>query len=274
MRFTDSHCHLDFDEFNTSYDQLLSECASYNIHQIIIPSVSPDNWKKVLALSTLNDKKISLNQNSAALITRCFPALGIHPWFLRHLSISALESLEKEVSKHRNKIVAIGETGIDHPIAVHQNNLSQQIEFFDIQIRLADSQKLPLIVHHRKSHSLIIKQLKASKFKLGGIIHAFSGSYEQAKQYIDLDFKLGVGGTITYPRAQKTIKAVSRLPIDSIVLETDAPAMPLHGFQGTVNTPIRVVDVFKQLCKIRNENEQTLAQGLENNIQDFLKRSK
>lgn len=276
MMFSDSHCHLDFKELQSGYIKLLSQCSLHNIHQIIIPAISPDNWDDVLSCGALtNDKSVIHNkQKTTFTLPQCFPALGIHPWFLKGLELSALNKLEKKVSEHRGILIAIGETGIDKPIAEQQNNLGQQIEFFNAQIQLAHSQKLPLIVHHRNSHELIIKQLKLSKFELGGILHAFSGSYQQAKQYIDLGFKLGVGGTITYPRAKKTIKAIEKLPLSSLVLETDAPAMPLHGFQGSINTPLRVIDVFKHLCKIRDEEKEFIAESLENNIQDFLNLSR
>ena len=278
MKFTDSHCHLDFEEFDAGYCQWLSQCALKHIHQIIIPAVSPDNWQKVLNCCSLvhkasvhhSDSKLSQSEQNVT----CFPALGIHPWYLRELDHRALNELNDYVAQHRESLVAIGETGIDLTIAEKEQNLSQQIIFFKHQISLAKAHKLPLILHHRKSHALILKQLKADKFQGGGIIHAFSGSYEQAKQYIDLGFYIGVGGTITYPRAQKTIKAISKLPLDSLVLETDAPAMPLQSFQGEMNTPLHVIDVFTQLANIRCESGDEIAATIENNIKKFLAISK
>lgn len=266
--FTDSHCHLDFDELNGDYLGLLSECEQKNIHQIIIPSISPDNWHKVLnCASALSEKQAP---SPPPKKVQCFPALGIHPWFLGELNHNALDALSQHVKQHRQHIVAIGETGIDIPIAKKEHNLPQQRLFFEGQIAIAKAQNLPLILHHRQSHELILKQLKHDGFQGGGILHAFSGSYEQAKQYIDLGFYIGVGGTITYPRAQKTIKAIAKLPLDALVLETDAPAMPLYGFQGSVNTPLHVVDVFKALEAIRPEKAEIIAQMIEINIQAFL----
>ena len=133
---------------------------------------------------------------------------------------------------------------------------------------LAQKNNLPVIVHHRRSHPLITPLLKKVSLKKAGIIHSFSGSYQQAKQYIDLGFKLGIGGTITYPRAQKTIKAIKRLPLESLVLETDAPAMPLFGYQGEINSPLRLLDVFNHLCEIREESAEEIAATVESNINE------
>lgn len=276
MKFTDSHCHLDFDEFIEQSEQLIAQCYTANIHQIIVPAIHPDNWHKVLKLAA---------QYSASLHTKAGPAknnltnqaaqqkhptiyacLGIHPWFLSKLNHTHLDELALHVDKNVQNIVAIGETGIDGGIVKQHDNLHQQIEFFSYQLQLAKTHQLPIIVHHRQSHQHIIPILKKSKLSQGGIIHAFSGSYQQAKDYLDLGFKIGVGGTITYPRARKTINTIKRLPLSSLVLETDAPAMPLFGQQGEVNTPLALIDVFNCLVEIRDEEKEEIAQQIESTI--------
>ncbi len=263
MNFTDSHCHLDFNEFTESSAQLthlLNECADKKITRIIVPSVSPNNWQSVLNISEQysNDNiKISA-------------ALGLHPWFLfdngTELPNTVLNDLAKLCKQNVNNICAIGETGIDSIIAEKCNNLAQQLEFFNFQLRLANTLNKPVIIHHRKSHHHIIPLLKSIKLNKQGVIHAFSGSYQEAKQYLDLGFKLGVGGTITYPRAKKTIETIKKIPLSSIVLETDAPSMPLNGYQGQHNSPLRVVDVFEALCSIRKEDKIELSVSIESNI--------
>jgi TatD DNase family protein len=170
--------------------------------------------------------------------------------------------------------VAIGEAGIDGVIAQAENNLAQQIQIFEQQLNLAKSYQLPIIVHHRKSHQHIVAMLRQKNLTKGGIIHAFSGNYQQACQYIDLGFKLGIGGTITYPRAEKTIKAIKRLPLASLVLETDAPSMPLYGFQGQDNSPLQLIKVFQALVGIRSESAGELAHALESNINTVLASAK
>ncbi len=264
MLFTDSHCHLDFDEFSNDLPQLLLNCVQKGIHQVIIPSISPENWQKVLMLCSVPQERRQ---------PHLYACLGIHPWFLKDLTDVHLQELSKQVMKYRKDIIAIGETGIDGVIAKEQNNLKQQQYFFEYQLALAQQHDLPIIVHHRRSHPEVIALLKKIKLNRSGIIHAFSGSYQQATQYIDLGFKLGIGGTITYPRAIKTIKAIKRLPSSSFVLETDAPSMPLANSQGQPNSPLRLIDVFNCLDSIREESAGQLADTIEDNVKRLFRLS-
>ena len=260
LRFTDSHCHLDFDAFSQDLPNLLTQCQRANIHQIVIPTIGPKNWHKTLLLA---------KEHTTEPLT-LHPCLGIHPWFLDDLRPDSLDVLAQLVNTHSNEIVAIGEAGIDGVIDNEKNNLAQQINIFEQQLDLAKKHHLPIIVHHRRSHQHIVPLLRKKKLAQGGIIHAFSGSYQQACQYIDLGFKLGIGGTITYPRAEKTIKAIKRLPLTSLVLETDAPAMPIYGFQGQDNSPLQLINIFQTLASLRVESTAEVANTLESNIKSVL----
>jgi len=272
MQFTDSHCHLDFTEFNHSLPELLQQCLAQKIHRIIVPSVNPEHWQRVL---TLADKQVT-NVNIVC-------ALGIHPWFLilqnklhpKNFDLPLYEQqLNKNIAKDRQKIIAIGECGIDVFKAkknttdeqAFNNNIRLQQEFFDMQLNMAKQNNLPVIVHHCQSHQLILPLLKQHKLNKAGVIHAFSGSYQQAKDYSDLGFKLGVGSTITYPRAKKTINAIKRLPLSSLLLETDAPAMPPSGQQGMINSPLNLIKVFQSLVSIRKESDELIAAQIETNV--------
>ncbi|WP_440875706.1 TatD family hydrolase [Thalassotalea sp. PLHSN55] len=265
MNFTDSHCHIDFEQL-ASDEQLLEQCYQQHIDKIIVPSVSPDNWQSVLNFCNANDV---VEPTPKVKKAQCYAALGIHPWYLKDLTQQALEKLSDKVAQNSHKLVAIGEAGIDGVIVKEQDNLAQQITFFDYQLQLAKQYHLPIIVHHRRSHQNIMPMLKKAQLSKGGIIHAFSGSYQQGCQYIDLGFKLGIGGTITYPRAEKTLKAIKRLPLESLVLETDAPSMPLFGFQGQSNSPLRLINIFEQLCQIRPESKEEIAAIIEQNIEQL-----
>lgn len=258
--FTDSHCHIDFAEFDENREQLLLKCYSANITKIIVPAVSPLTWQSLLNI-------VHDNQSSCQLL----PCLGIHPWYLYDLNDSYLSLLETTIAQNKQHLVAIGETGLDGVIAKEQNNLTQQQEFFEFHIQMANKFSLPLIIHHRRTHQEILQQLKSTPVENHGIIHAFSGSYQQGKAYIDLGFKLGIGGTITYPRADKTIKAVKRFPIESLVLETDAPAMPLLGMQGQANSPLNLTIIFERLAEIRTESKAQLAETIEKNLEQLFR---
>jgi len=291
MQFTDSHCHLDNKAFKEQLPSLLTQCAKLAINRIIIPSISPGNFDKVLDLTKhYHNTPIKL-----------YPCLGIHPWFLAGLNDSHLEQLSVEVSQNRDNIIAIGEIGIDGAnIKRHdepEKELLKQQHFFDFQLNLAKQQSLPVIVHHRQSHHYIVPLLKKYKLAQAGIIHGFSGSYQQAKDYLDLGFKLGIGSTITYSRAKKTINTVKRLPLESLVLETDAPSMPLsievmapkvitpelmisetNNSESTGkevltqeispnNSPINLIKIFEILTMIRSESAKQIASQLETNIE-------
>ena len=281
MQFTDSHCHLDDIAFKEYLPALLTQCAELNINRIIVPSTAPVNFNQVLSLAkTFHNKPINI-----------YPCLGIHPWFLRTLNHSHLEQLSTSVTQARNEIVAIGEIGIDGAIAKQaenygqppEDNLRHQQHFFDFQLSLAKQENLPVIVHHRQSHDKIIPFLKKYQLNKAGIIHGFSGSYQQAKAYLDLGFKLGVGSTITYSRAKKTINTLKRLPLDCLVLETDAPSMPLSKevlannemnaqkkakiiADSPANSPVNLIKIFTVLTTIRPESSDEVARQLECNI--------
>jgi len=258
MPLTDSHCHLDFSPLGddtTSLSNTLQACLNADIKRLIVPAVSPDNWSSVLKLT----------QQDAASI-KILTCLGIHPWYLNERDNKSLDGLGKVVAENFDIIVGIGETGIDGNIAERENNLAKQISFFEYHLSLAQQYQLPLIIHHYKAHQQVTQMLNKVKPEKAGIIHGFSGSFQQAKQYIDLGFKLGIGGTITYERAKKTINTVKKLPLDSIVIETDAPSMPLSGKQGLPNHPKYLTNIFNVLCSLRTEPKDLIAHQLEVNI--------
>lgn len=261
--FTDSHCHLDFPELAPSLDALLTKCWQEDIRRIIIPAVSPTNWSTAIHLVNKYSSGSPINTTPSL-----FLALGIHPWFLTQLSHNDLNNLNTLLKTQAKHIVAIGETGIDGKIAEQEDNLVKQITFFEYQLTLAQQYNKPAIIHHRKSHHYIVPILKKFNHLKPGIVHAFSGSYQQAKHYLDLGYKLGIGGTITYPRAAKTINTIKKLPLSSLVLETDAPSMPLSGYQGQPNTPLMLKQVFNVLCQLRPESPEVIAEQIEKTIND------
>ncbi|MDQ6588042.1 MAG: TatD family hydrolase, partial [Haemophilus parainfluenzae] len=109
-----------------------------------------------------------------------------------------------------------------------------------------------------KSHEQLFRFLKQANLTKCGVVHGFSGSYDQAKRFVDLGYKIGVGGTITYERANKTRQAIAKLPLEALVLETDTPDMPVFGFQGQPNRPERIVHTFEALCHLRSENAEVI----------------
>ena len=240
MTFFDTHCHIDFADFAHDRSKVLAEAAACNVSHMLIPGVTLAQCAELLSL-----------ENSQGITF--YKALGLHPYFLNEHLVDDFERLAALANTYRDSIVAIGECGIDRSI----EKLDYQMQLFLKHIELANDLELPLIVHHRKSHDLIAQAFKTRKPKCGGIIHAFSGSKQTANDYIDLGFKLGVGGTITYSRAQKTRDVIANMPIENLVLETDAPSMPLNGFQGERNTPSQITRVLDVLCELKGIKTQS-----------------
>ncbi len=246
-RYIDSHCHLDFDVFDSDRREIVASCLEAGVGHIVVPGTQPNCWQKQFRLA------------------REFPmlrlALGIHPYFLPGIDESSLDQLDALATQHRHDIVAIGETGLDRVIDVA---LDVQTVFFKRQLALAAKLKLPVIIHSRKTHDLAIKCLREAGIN-SGVIHGFSGSYEEARSFYDQGLLIGVGGVITYERAQKTRHTISRLPLSALVLETDAPDMPLSGRQGKRNSPAYIPEVFRSLLVLRSEPEEVVLDQLNSN---------
>jgi TatD DNase family protein len=245
FKLFDSHCHLDFDVFRHDLEAYIVRARQAGVERIMIPTIGPQNWQRVIQLVHDHD---GFNFS-----------LGIHPYFLHDVSQDAIAQLELQLDKYSGTCVAVGECGLDGMIEVSE---IKQRQFFLSQITLAQQFNLPMILHSRKTHAQITKYLRQNRFLQGGIIHGFSGSYEQAMQFVDLGFKIGVGGTITYPRAQKTRRAMQQLDIRHLVLETDAPDMPVHGHQGEPNQSCYLPLILTELARLKDQSPHIIARQL------------
>ena len=237
----DSHCHLDFDAFEHDRNELIARCQQAGISRIMLPGTHHAGWQQQ---STLQQAQPMLDIG-----------FGLHPYFIRDDWQQQLDYLHTLLGSIQPQ--AIGEIGLDASLAVPMA-LQQQI--LQIQLKLAMSYQLPIILHHRKTHHLLIQALKETQFCYGGVVHGFSGSLQQAQEYLRYGIRLGIGGTITYPRAQKTIATLKALPDDSFMLETDAPDMPLMGAQGQRNTPLQVLKVANAVAHIRGQSVDEIDQ--------------
>ncbi|BBB25062.1 TatD family hydrolase [Amphritea japonica] len=243
MKLIDTHCHLDFPELSVEIEAVLERARKAGVDKFVVPGVSVDNWSAVLNLCS----------GHAGL----YPALGLHPCFLKGDHADDIALLAATL-KDNDQIVAVGEIGLD--LFIPDANLQQQLAVLNPQLALAKEYQKPVLLHVRKAHDPLLKQLRQLKLERAGLVHAFSGSEQQAREYLKLGFKLGVGGSVTYERASKLRRLVAELPLESFVLETDSPDMPLQGYQGQVNYPERVVKVAMAVAKIR---QQPLADVIE-----------
>ncbi|WP_288449316.1 TatD family hydrolase [Enterobacter roggenkampii] len=245
-RFVDTHCHFDFPPFTGDEEQSIAKAAEAGVQAIIVPSVEAAYFSRVLDL--------------AAQRPALYAALGLHPIVIERHRDEDIERLDEIVQTAGDKLVAIGEIGLDlyreHP------HFERQQTILDAQLRLAKRHDLPVILHSRRTHDKLAMHLKRIDLPRKGVVHGFSGSLQQAQRFIALGYKIGVGGTITYPRASKTRDVMAQLPLSALLLETDAPDMPLNGFQGQPNRPEQAARVFATLCELRKETEEAIASAL------------
>lgn len=249
MELIDTHCHLDFEPLsgvsNPEYLKLtLALAQAEKVSTILVPAVTASRWQTVLDVCAVSGP------------VKRYPALGLHPCFLSEHLDDDLERLEVALAQH-SEIKAIGETGLD--LYIDAPEIDRQLRLFEGQVGLANQFNLPLLLHGRRAVDQVIKVLRQHKPKAGGVLHAFSGSEQQAKQLWELGFLIGIGGSITYERAQKLRRVVKAAPLESILLETDAPDMPMQGFQGEPNWPHRVAYAARTLAELRGEAVEQIA---------------
>ena len=201
--------------------------------------------------------------------TGIYGAAGLHPWWVaRWLEANPDAELSDQLTPFfaHPHCVAVGECGLDGAI---DTALSQQQPLFERQLQLANDCKLPVIIHVRKAHNAVLQLLKRIRPARGGVIHGFSGSVELALDYWRLGFRLGIGGAITYRRARKTRTAAAALPLDALLLETDAPDMPLADRQGKPNSPAYLPEVAHCLAELRGQSLRDIALQTSHNAQQL-----
>ena len=245
----DTHCHLDAAEFAAEEDAVAAQALQLGVAMIVIPAVARDNFATVAALA---------HQHA-----HCSYALGIHPVFVPQAEPSDLAALRETVALAMAdpRFVAIGEIGLDFFIpALTTPALREKQEFFYAeQLKIARDFGLPVLLHVRKSQDSILKHLRRIKVS-GGIAHAYNGSFQQAQTFIELGFKLGFGGAMTYTRALQIRRLATTLPIEAIVLETDAPDMSPAWLQPQRNSPEQLPRIGQALAELRGISVEAVAQ--------------
>ena len=261
----DTHCHLDAAEFAPDRDAVRAAARVAGVAHLVIPAVERSHWQDVVALAHRHGDSY---------------ALGIHPLYTGRADESDIEALRAMLALQRSDphLVAVGEIGLD--FFVPGLDAERQTWFYEQQIKLAREFDLPVILHVRKSSDRLLKTLRQHKV-VGGIAHAFNGSAQQAQAFIDLGFKLGFGGAVTYDRALKLREMAASLPLDALVMETDAPDIPPHWLYTTAeqraagqsqgrNTPAELPRIAAQVAQLRGISVDALAQASTANAQQVL----
>jgi len=228
----DTHCHLDAAEFDADRDGVHAAAQATGVRQIVVPAVGMSNFPQV--------------QDCVARYPGCVAAYGIHPLYVMQAGESDLMGLRDWAC--REQPVAIGEIGLD--FYVENIDQARQEYFFVEQLKLARELKLPVLLHVRRAVDAVLKQLRRIVVP-GGIAHAFNGSRQQADEFIKLGFKLGFGGAMTYDGSTRIRQLAAELPLESIVLETDAPDIPPAWLNRGRNAPAELPRIARVLADLR-----------------------
>jgi TatD DNase family protein len=247
MELIDTHTHLDFPDFDADRSALLAESRALGVRQMVLLGVYRDNWQRVW----------DLVQSDPDL----HAALGLHPVYLDQHRGEDLEHLRDWLARlagHR-QLCAVGEIGLDYYIETLDRDRQQAL--FEAQLELAVEFELPALIHVRRSHAAVIATLKRIRPARTGIIHAFAGSFEEAREYIRLGYKLGLGGAATWPQALRMHRVLPKLPLDAVVLETDSPDMAPAMFPGQRNSPAHLPAICAALAQIMGISPERLAEA-------------
>lgn len=214
----DTHCHLDAAEFNADRDTVVARAKAAGVSQIVIPAVDAHNLERVRELAHQHDFTY---------------ALGIHPLCVMGARPGDLDRVAEALGRYQDdeRLVAVGEIGLDYFVKGIDD--ATQRRFYVEQLKLAKRAGLPVLLHVRRSADQLLAGLRRVDFPHGGIAHAFNGSEQQARHFIDLGFKLGFGGTLTFERSLQIRRIAASVPDTALVMETDAPDIPPHWLYKT-----------------------------------------
>lgn len=271
MSFIDTHCHLDAPEFGASGAAVRAEAARRQVVMCVLPAVELANFETVRALAHAGGDSY---------------ALGIHPLYVKAAQDDDLDRLDAALQLYRDdpRLVAVGEIGLDLfvPELCIEPLRARQMHFYLAQLKLARKHGLPVLLHVRRSVDQVLKGLRTvARTDWHGIAHAFNGSAQQADNFIDLGLKLGFGGALTYERALQLRRLAATLPLESIVLETDAPDMPPHWLYKTaqqrdagdvqgINSPAELPRIGAVLAGLRGLSDEELALATTRNALEAL----
>ena len=252
MELIDSHCHLDDDRFNDCREQVLDQAILAGVTRMVVPATTANRWEKV--------KQVCADHDGL------YPAYGLHPMFVEQHQVVHLRELDEWLE--REQPIAVGECGIDFFHSRVDEKWQRQL--FLEQLQLANTHRLPLIVHVRKAMDEVISLLRKHA-RYGGVVHSFAGSQQQALQLYDLGFKLGIAATVGFERARKLRAVVAAMPDDALLLESDAPDQPGAAHRGQLNQPAYIVEHLQTMAELRQCSVEDLAATLNQNASQLFK---
>ncbi|UOO91624.1 MULTISPECIES: TatD family hydrolase [Vitreoscilla] len=254
----DSHCHLLDTPLWQKLPEIIQAAFASAVHHFIVPCSHLADF----------DKQLQLCERYACVT----PAFGVHPFFIAEADLHiTLQNLESILLTQPQALV--GEIGLDfgnkHLSDAHKQ---QQIDFFEAQLYLAQTYQRPVILHHRASLDIMLHSIKKIGFQQGGFLHAYSGNIQQARPWLQLGFKLGLGSVLLKPNAKKIYQLLPHLNSQDYVVETDAPYMPFQNMSKEYNEPANTLLVAQILADFYQVSWQTIAQNSSQNVHAVLAR--
>lgn len=247
MNRIDAHCHLNMPEFAKDLDEVIQRAQEAEVQRFLVVGFDEPS----------NPEAIRLAEERAAL--GLFASVGIHPHEASTVKQGLPASL-KELASH-SRVLAIGETGLDY--FYDHSPRSVQKEAFVEHIDWARKVRKPLIVHIRDAYAEALDLLRIEGADLcGGVIHCFSGTWEDAVKAMDLGFYISFAGPVTYPRNEELRDVASRIPLDRILCETDSPFLSPQGYRGKRNEPAYVKWVYETLAQVRGQTMEELSEAV------------
>jgi len=247
LTLADSHVHLDDASFDGDRGAIIERARNAGVTLQVIPGVDAASWPRIQALCTPG--------------SGLFPAYGLHPLFLHQHRPEHIATLSHWLAAQHP--VAVGEIGLD--FHVEELSPEDQRAYFLQQLKLAKDFDLPVILHARAAMDEVTSTLRRIG-GLRGVVHSFAGSQQQAEQLWKLGFHIGIGGPVTYERAQRLRRIVADMPIEYLLLESDAPDQPLSSHRGKRNEPARVAEVLQCVATLRGEAPETVAAATTANV--------
>lgn len=246
--YIDTHCHISKEEYG-NIDRLIEECNLKNVRKIIISGCELNNIDEAIEISNKYEN--------------VYLSLGYHPSEASKVTNIDIENLKNKIIQNK-KVVAIGEIGIDYYWS--KDNKEKQKKLFNCMLNLAEELNLPVVIHSREAFQDTYDILK--KRNLKGVIHCFSGNLENAKMYISIGYKLGIGGVITFKNS-KLKDVIKSIDLKYIITETDSPYLAPEPYRGKQNCPVNIPIIVEEIAKQKNVDIKEVELKIENNVKEL-----
>lgn len=256
MKYFDTHAHYNDEKFDNILDETLTKCKEAGVEYIVNVGYNKSSSQKAIELSNKYNYMYS--------------AIGIHPHDVKNNNVNDVYEVYEKYNN--GKIVAIGEIGLDY--AFVKDNKKEQEELFISQIELANSLKLPIIVHTRDASFDTYNVLKENKANYGVLLHCFNPTEDLVRLVLERGYTVAFGGNITYKRNKSFSKFLEMIPLSQMVIETDCPYLPPEPYRGSINTSANLPIICSKLAEYKNEKEEVVAKAVYDNAMKFFKLDK